>query len=94
MSNISSVTCSWLARTDPADVARVESKTFICSEHERDVVPVARAGQKSALGNYISPADYDKAVIDRFPGCMRGEYRNLYKCYKGRKGYVLNRLVY
>ncbi|XP_045455806.1 phosphoenolpyruvate carboxykinase [GTP]-like isoform X1 [Melitaea cinxia] len=62
----------WLTRTDPADVARVESKTFICSEHERDVVPVARAGQKSALGNYISPADYDKAVIDRFPGCMRG----------------------
>lgn len=63
----------------------MESKTFICSEHERDVVPVARAGQKSALGNYISPADYDKAVIDRFPGCMRGEYRNLYNCYKGRK---------
>ncbi|CAB3229622.1 unnamed protein product [Arctia plantaginis] len=62
----------WLARTDPADVARVESKTFICSEHERDVVPVARKGQKSALGNYIAPNDYDKAVSDRFPGCMRG----------------------
>ncbi|KAI5638350.1 hypothetical protein NE865_08984 [Phthorimaea operculella] len=63
----------WLARTDPADVARVESKTFICSEKERDVVPVARAGQKSALGNYISPADYDKAVAERFPGCMKGK---------------------
>lgn len=62
----------WLARTDPADVARVESRTFICSDHERDVVPAARAGQKSALGNYIAPADYEKAVSDRFPGCMRG----------------------
>ncbi|XP_034826303.1 phosphoenolpyruvate carboxykinase [GTP]-like isoform X1 [Maniola hyperantus] len=62
----------WLTRTDPADVARVESKTFICSEHERDVVPVARAGQKSALGNHITPNDYDKAVTERFPGCMRG----------------------
>nr|XP_026490409.1 phosphoenolpyruvate carboxykinase [GTP]-like isoform X1 [Vanessa tameamea] len=62
----------WLTRTDPADVARVESRTFICSERERDVVPIARAGQKSALGNYITPADYDKAVTDRFPGCMRG----------------------
>lgn len=62
----------WLARTDPADVARVESRTFICSDHERDVVPAARRGQKSALGNYIAPADYEKAVVDRFPGCMRG----------------------
>lgn len=64
---------SWLARTDPADVARVESRTFICSEHERDVVPAARAGQKSALGNYISPKLYDKAISERFPGCMRGK---------------------
>ncbi|XP_026750609.2 phosphoenolpyruvate carboxykinase [GTP]-like isoform X1 [Galleria mellonella] len=62
----------WLARTDPADVARVESRTFICSEKERDIVPVARAGQKSALGNYINPDDYEKAVAERFPGCMRG----------------------
>lgn len=62
----------WLTRTDPADVARVESRTFICSEHERDIVPIARTGQKSALGNYISRVDYDKAVAERFPGCMRG----------------------
>ncbi|KAH9629082.1 hypothetical protein HF086_008531 [Spodoptera exigua] len=63
----------WLARTDPADVARVESRTFICSEKERDVVPIARAGQKSALGNYIAPDDYEKAITERFPGCMRGK---------------------
>ncbi|XP_063542172.1 phosphoenolpyruvate carboxykinase [GTP]-like isoform X1 [Cydia strobilella] len=62
----------YLARTDPSDVARVESRTFICSERERDVVPTARAGQKSALGNYIAPNDYEKAVAERFPGCMRG----------------------
>ncbi|XP_045540534.1 phosphoenolpyruvate carboxykinase [GTP]-like isoform X1 [Papilio machaon] len=62
----------WLARTDPADVARVESRTFICSDKERDVVPAARAGQKSALGNYITPGDYEKAISERFPGCMRG----------------------
>ncbi|XP_030024153.2 phosphoenolpyruvate carboxykinase [GTP] isoform X1 [Manduca sexta] len=62
----------WLTRTDPADVARVESRTFICADQEKEVVPAARAGQKSALGNYISPPDYEKAVVDRFPGCMRG----------------------
>lgn len=54
-------------------MARVESRTFICSDKERDVVPAARAGQKSALGNYISHGDYDAAINERFPGCMKGE---------------------
>lgn len=55
----------------------MESRTFICSEKERDVVPVARAGQKSALGNYISPSDYENAIAERFPGCMRGEFTSI-----------------
>ncbi|KAL4708647.1 hypothetical protein ACJJTC_008173 [Scirpophaga incertulas] len=62
----------WLARTDPADVARVESRTFICTKRERDVVPAAKLGKKSALGNYMNIPTYEKAVGDRFPGCMRG----------------------
>lgn len=37
------------------------------------MVPAARLGQKSALGNYITAEDYDTAVGDRFPGCMRGK---------------------
>lgn len=62
----------WLARTDPADVARVESKTVICTPNKRDTVPTTRDGVKGTLGNWISPEDLEKAVQERFPGCMKG----------------------
>lgn len=66
----------WLARTNPADVARVESKTFICTTRKEETIPTPKEGVSGALGNWISPSDFDKAVKDRFPGCMKG--RTLY----------------
>ena len=64
--------CSWLARTDPADVARVESKTVISTTNRHDTVPVTKEGVKGVLGNWISPSDLDNALNGRFPGCMKG----------------------
>lgn len=63
---------SWLARTDPRDVARVESKTFITTENKRDTIPEPKSGVKGTLGNWLSPEDMDKAIQERFPGCMKG----------------------
>lgn len=62
----------WLARTNPADVARVESKTFICTEKREEAIPTPKEGVKGALGNWISPEDYNAAIQARFPGCMKG----------------------
>ncbi|XP_076232012.1 phosphoenolpyruvate carboxykinase [GTP] [Calliopsis andreniformis] len=62
----------WLARTNPADVARVEKRTFISTERKRDTTPTPRDGVTGELGNWISPADMDKAILERFPGCMKG----------------------
>uniref|UniRef100_A0A8D8TZS3 Phosphoenolpyruvate carboxykinase [GTP] n=2 Tax=Cacopsylla melanoneura TaxID=428564 RepID=A0A8D8TZS3_9HEMI len=62
----------WLASTNPADVARVEDKTFICTVNRSDVVPDHKPGIKSQLGNWISPSDYDDAIKTRFPGSMKG----------------------
>lgn len=62
----------YLARTDPADVARVESKTFICTPRREDTIPTPRAGVKGTLGNWISSEDLKAAWDERFPGCMRG----------------------
>lgn len=62
----------WLARTNPADVARVESKTFICTQEKSETVPDTKPGIKGTLGNWISPQKYDEAITERFPGCMKG----------------------
>uniref|UniRef100_A0A8C9VLQ7 phosphoenolpyruvate carboxykinase (GTP) n=1 Tax=Scleropages formosus TaxID=113540 RepID=A0A8C9VLQ7_SCLFO len=62
----------WLARTDPKDVARVESRTVIVTKHQRDTIPIPPSGVKSQLGNWMSEPDFQKAREDRFPGCMRG----------------------
>jgi len=63
----------WLTLTDPRDVARVESKTVICTNDKRETVPVTRSGVAGSLGKWISPQELDEALwSDRFPGCMTG----------------------
>ncbi|XP_055472052.1 phosphoenolpyruvate carboxykinase [GTP], mitochondrial [Psammomys obesus] len=62
----------WLARTDPKDVARVESKTVIVTPLQRDAVPLLAGGVRGQLGNWMSPDEFQRAVDERFPGCMQG----------------------
>ncbi|KZC09664.1 Phosphoenolpyruvate carboxykinase [GTP] [Dufourea novaeangliae] len=62
----------WLARTNPADVARVEKRTFISTESRRETIPIPRDGVTGELGNWISPTEMDHAILERFPGCMKG----------------------
>lgn len=64
--------CSYLARSSPRDVARVESRTFICTKERRDAVNVPKGSVKGQLGNWLSPADAIGAIAERFPGCMEG----------------------
>ncbi|KAM9527266.1 phosphoenolpyruvate carboxykinase, cytosolic [GTP] [Guaruba guarouba] len=61
----------WLALTDPRDVARIESKTVIITQEQRDTTPIPKTGT-SQLGRWMSEEDFEKAFNIRFPGCMQG----------------------
>lgn len=63
---------SYVVRTDPHDVARVESKTFICTEEKRESIPQAKEGVKGQLGNWMSVSDMNRTLGERYPGCMKG----------------------
>jgi len=63
----------YLSLTDPRDVARVESKTVICTNEKRATIPIPREGVEGTLGKWISPEELDVALWkERFPGCMKG----------------------
>lgn len=62
----------WIARTDPRDVARSESKTVISTPNRRDTIPDPMPGVEGQLGIWMSPKDLEKAFADRFPNCMNG----------------------
>uniref|UniRef100_F1KSI5 Phosphoenolpyruvate carboxykinase [GTP] n=1 Tax=Ascaris suum TaxID=6253 RepID=F1KSI5_ASCSU len=63
---------NWIVRTDPKDVARVESKTWIVTPDKYQTVCHTPPGVEPIMGHWMDPEQFKAELDSRFPGCMNG----------------------
>ncbi len=54
---------SFLFRTDPSDVARIEDRTYISTSSREEAGPT---------NNWVAPGELKKTMLDLYKGCMKG----------------------
>lgn len=82
----------YICRTDPKDVARVESKTWITTPDKYDTETHVAPGKNPLMGHWMSPEQFGKELDMRFPGCMAGRMMYVIPFSMGPVGSPLSKI--
>lgn len=82
----------YACRTDPGDVARVESKTFMVTPDRYTSVPHIKEGVKGILGQWMSDEGMEKEMMTRLPGAMKGRVMYIIPFSMGPVGGPLSKI--
>uniref|UniRef100_A0A0K0EJZ6 Phosphoenolpyruvate carboxykinase [GTP] n=1 Tax=Strongyloides stercoralis TaxID=6248 RepID=A0A0K0EJZ6_STRER len=83
---------NYICRTDPKDVARVESKTWMVTPDKYQTVCHTPEGVEPIMGHWMSPADFGTELDSRFPGCMAGRIMYVIPFSMGPLGSPLSKI--
>jgi len=82
----------YACRTNPADVARVESRTVICTKNKRETIPQCKEGVVGQLGRWADSDEMDKKLKTLLQGCMKGRTMYLVPFSMGPVGSPLSKI--
>uniref|UniRef100_A0A0N4Z1T2 Phosphoenolpyruvate carboxykinase [GTP] n=1 Tax=Parastrongyloides trichosuri TaxID=131310 RepID=A0A0N4Z1T2_PARTI len=83
---------NYICRTDPKDVARVESKTWMVTPDKYQTVCHTPEGVEPIMGHWMSPNDFGTELDSRFPGCMAGRIMYVIPFSMGPLGSPLSKI--
>ncbi|KAI6206080.1 hypothetical protein M3Y94_00865700 [Aphelenchoides besseyi] len=92
LSPLSAYENNFLCRTDPKDVARVESKTWIVTPDKYQTVTHTPDGIEPIMGHWMPPTQFADELDARFPGCMAGRIMYVIPFSMGPLGSPLSKI--
>ncbi|CAD5218549.1 unnamed protein product [Bursaphelenchus okinawaensis] len=92
LTELSAYEGNYLCRTDPKDVARVESKTWIVTKDKHTTVTRTPEGVEPIMGHWMPPEVFADELDARFPGCMAGRIMYVIPFSMGPLGSPLSKI--
>jgi phosphoenolpyruvate carboxykinase (GTP) len=92
LSKLEALENCYIVRTDPRDVARVESKTWIVTDDKYETVCHTPEGVAPEMGHWMPPSQFADELDSRFIGCMQGRMMYVIPFSMGPLGSKLSKI--